>query len=294
VQAEDRLIPDVNDEYFLYQTLVGVFPFEPYDHQTLCDRVKNYVTKAVREAKVHTAWLRPDTEYEEGFLTFIDRLLAPGEDNSFLPKLKSFQQRIAAYGIFNSLSQLLIKLTAPGVPDIYQGTELWDLSLVDPDNRRPVDFEARLHMVKEMRDRASTDLAALISDLQQQRQDGRIKLFLMMQVLAARSRYLDIFQQGSYIPIKTAGTYQDHIIAFARQHQNRVALTIVPRFLTALMPPDAVPVGSDIWQDTKIEVPNGDQVNWVDAVTQTSIKGDSVLMIGEMLQQFPGALLISQ
>lgn len=291
--GEDRLIPDANDEYFLYQTLVGALPFASYDHSTFCDRIKDYAVKAVREAKVHTAWLRPDTEYEEGFVAFIDRLLEQRDDNEFLQRLYAFSEKVSAYGIFNSLSQLLIKLTAPGVPDIYQGTEFWDLSLVDPDNRRPVDYELRSQALQTLRDRTAADMPGLLNELRSQSADGRIKLFLIMQALAARTKYVDIFQQGSYLPIKVVGDYQDHIVAFARQFENQVALTVVPRFLVKLVHPSEFPLGNAVWGNTALEIPNGDQVNWINAITNESLAGQSVLPISQILSQFPVALLIS-
>jgi (1->4)-alpha-D-glucan 1-alpha-D-glucosylmutase len=138
-------IPDANDEYFFYQTVVGAFPFEESELSDFSTRIKDYILKAIREAKVHTAWLRPDEEYEQAFLSFIDRVLDVKE-SKFWQEFRPFQQQIAEYGIYNSLSQVLIKNTAPGVPDLYQGAELWELSLVDPDNRRPVDYQKRMNL----------------------------------------------------------------------------------------------------------------------------------------------------
>lgn len=137
-------VPDRNDEYHLYQTLIGTYPFHNWEYDDYIKRIKEYTIKAIREAKVYTAWLKPDTDYEESVISFIDRIMSPSEENDFLKEFLNFQKRIAFYGIFNSLSQTLIKVTSPGVPDFYQGTELWDLNLVDPDNRRPVDFEKRM------------------------------------------------------------------------------------------------------------------------------------------------------
>ncbi len=134
-------VPDRNDEYFLYQTLIGAWPFSDADYPDFVQRIKAYIVKAVREAKVHTAWLKPDTEYENAYVSFVEKILARSEANEFLKELIPFCRRVSRYGMLNSLSQTLIKITSPGVPDFYQGAELWDLNLVDPDNRRPVDFE---------------------------------------------------------------------------------------------------------------------------------------------------------
>jgi (1->4)-alpha-D-glucan 1-alpha-D-glucosylmutase len=135
----------------LYQGFLTAFPFTEDEYPEFVDRIKDYVIQAVREAKVHTAWLRPDSDYEDGFVAFVEQILQPSEDNQFLEKLRSFQQWIAYYGMFNSLSQTLLKMAARGVPDFYQGSELWDLSLVDPDNRRPVDFERRWSYLQDIK-----------------------------------------------------------------------------------------------------------------------------------------------
>ncbi|MEO0756805.1 MAG: malto-oligosyltrehalose synthase [Cyanobacteria bacterium J06648_16] len=163
--VNDQVVPDTNDEYFLYQTLVGAMPFDTDDLSEFRDRITAYVVKAVREAKVHTAWLRPDTDYEDGFVAFAQALLSDSKDNRFLESFKTFQQQVADYGIYNALSQTLVKLASPGVPDIYQGNEMWDFSLVDPDNRRPVDYGYRHHMLSEIKRDWETDPIKLLPNL---------------------------------------------------------------------------------------------------------------------------------
>lgn len=290
---KNRIIPDANDEYFLYQTLVGAFPFTEEEYPEFVERIKNYVVKAVREAKVHTAWIRPDTDYEEGFVAFVEKILQPSPENQFLNKLRSFQQWIAHYGILNSLAQTLLKITAPGVPDFYQGTELWDLSLVDPDNRRFVDFEKRSQWLQDIQQRCQTDILSLISELITHCEDGRIKLFLIARALAARNQHLELFQQGSYIPLEVIGQYQDHIVAFARHQGTKTAIAIVPRFLTSLVQPDNFPVGEEVWADTRIEIPQGLQANWQDVFTAQTISESDGISIGQALQYFSVALLVS-
>jgi len=289
----DRTMPDANDEYALYQTLVGAFPFEPFDHDEFVQRIKDFVIKAVREAKVHTAWLRPDTEYEAAFATFVEHILDPAEENEFWQRLQTFQQKTAFYGMVNSLSQQLLKLTAPGVPDIYQGTEMWDLSLVDPDNRRPVDYDHRFHELQELRKWAAKDRAGLLKNLIGYPEDGRIKLFLTAEGLAARSQNLDIFQSGDYLPVRVTGTCADHVVAFARRVGSRYALTVVPRFPTVLSDPGRFPLGDTVWQDTQLEVSGAESLTWQDVFTQRSQPGAASLSVGTLLAQFPVALLIS-
>ncbi len=292
--TQKRTIPDPNNEYFLYQTLVGAFPFgdDPQVYQTFVERIKAYVVKAVREAKVYTAWLRPDTEYEDGFVTFVERILDDSSKNKFLAEFRPFQQKIAAYGIYNSLSQTLLKLTAPGVPDLYQGTELWDFSLVDPDNRRPVNYDERLSFLQEIQRRCQTDLKSLLGDLQATRHDGRLKLFLITRTLAARQQYQAIFEQGDYQPLSAEGERANHIVAFARTYKGQSAIAVVPRFLTSLITPDQDPYGKAVWGDTALVLPPGLKGPWQDALTNVKHRDQSRLPIAKILQTFPAALLV--
>jgi (1->4)-alpha-D-glucan 1-alpha-D-glucosylmutase len=291
-QAKRSELPDRNDEYFLYQTLIGSYPFQPEEVPTFVQRVKDYAIKAVREAKVHTAWLRPDTEYEEATLAFIDQILQPS--SPFLESFLPFQRKIAHFGIFNSLSQTLLKLTSPGIPDIYQGTELWDLSMVDPDNRRPVDFSRRLAYLEEIQRRIKQDPLQLIQDLLLHRHDGRIKLFLIHLVLKARQEQPQLFLEGSYIPLQVSGSYANHVIAFARQHDKQVILVVAPRFLTSLIDETQDPLGESVWKDTEIQLPRWKRLDWVNGLTQEEIPGGDSLPVGAVLKSFPVALLWGQ
>ncbi|MDZ7968508.1 MAG: malto-oligosyltrehalose synthase [Nostoc sp. DedSLP03] len=286
-------MPDRNDEYFLYQTLVGAFPFAEHEHASFVERVKDYIIKAIREAKVHTAWLRPDSQYEEACTSFIGKVLDPAISGEFLEAFRPFQQRIAEYGIFNSLSQTLLKITVPGVPDLYQGTELWELSLVDPDNRRPVDFEQRRSYLSAIREQAKTDILGLIQELLNDKTDGRIKLFLTAQLLQARTNYVSLFQDGDYLPLEVQGTYANHIIAFARREENQTAIAIVPRFLTSLIQPGDNPLGESVWQDTHLQLPPGTSPTWKNVITQQPLQATETLSIATALTHFPVALLIS-
>ncbi|PSN20123.1 malto-oligosyltrehalose synthase [filamentous cyanobacterium CCP5] len=293
--AEKRVIPDANDEYFLYQTLLGVFPFDtdPEIYQQMVERVKDYVVKAVREAKVYTAWLRPDSEYEEGFVSFVEKILKPDPKNDFLKEFQPFQRKIATYGTYNSLSQTLLKLAVPGVPDFYQGTELWDLSLVDPDNRRPVDYQERLSFLQEIKRRRQTDIASLLSDLHATRDDGRMKLFLIAQGLAARQALGDLFAHGDYIPLTVEGAQADHVIAFARYQKGQAAVAIAPRFLTSLIEPEQEPLTEKIWGDTAVVLPKKLKGPWRDCLTYQEFENIPRLVVGKILQSFPVALLVS-
>ncbi|MBD2343974.1 malto-oligosyltrehalose synthase [Anabaena subtropica] len=282
--------PDRNDEYFLYQTLVGAFPFAEHEQAPFVQRVQEYMIKAIREAKVHTAWLRPDNEYEEACTSFIEKILDPNLSKQFLESFRPFQEKIADYGIYNSLSQTLLKIAAPGVPDFYQGTELWDLSLVDPDNRRPVDFEQRRTYLNDIQAQIKTDILGLIPQLLTHKTDGRIKLFLTHQALKARTQYLSLFQDGEYSPLQVHGTHAKHIIAFARQHNNQTVIAIAPRFLTTLIPPGQPALG-EIWQDTHLKLP---AKTWYNPLTNQTIQTQNNIPIAQILTHFPVALLIAE
>lgn len=292
LRINGKFVPDRNDEYFLYQTLIGAFPFNQTEFPEFVERIKNYMIKAIREAKVHTAWLRPDQAYEEGYLKFVDQVLADDSSNEFFQVFCQFQQRVAEYGIFNSLSQAILKNTMPGVPDLYQGCELWDLSLVDPDNRRPVDYDQRISYLEEIKLRIAQDSLALINELFSSKEDGKIKLFLTTQVLQARKNYFDLFQKGDYQPIKVSGKLANHIVAFSRSYQNQVAIVLIPRFLTQIIQPGELPLGKDIWQDTQIELNQELPTSWQNVITLQGIQGSNALLVGEILEHFPVALLV--
>jgi (1->4)-alpha-D-glucan 1-alpha-D-glucosylmutase len=291
-KLKGALMPDRNDEYAFYQTLVGAFPFNDGECSSFVARVKDYMLKAIRESKVYTAWLRQNSAYEEACTNFVEAVLDAPEQNEFLKEFLTFQKRVAYYGIFNSLSQTLIKITSPGIPDFYQGTELWDLSLVDPDNRRPVDFEQRLSCLNVIQERGETDTLNLIEELLANKKDGRIKLFLIVRALKARREYLNVFQQGTYQPLEIGGKFQDHVVAFIKQDGNTTILTIVPRFLTSVIQPDDYPLGEQTWMDTRLKLPLQSSSSWKNLITQQTVNIDGELTIGEALKHFPVALLV--
>ena len=303
--VDNQPAPSRNDEYLLYQTLLGVWPLEQLN-DTACvalgERVVNYMLKAVREAKARSSWINPATEYEAAVSGFVRALLAHGSENRFLTMFLPFQQRIARLGLFNSLSQLLIKLTAPGVPDIYQGNELWDFSLVDPDNRRPVDYPRRQAMLAELQALFATDSATvpgLARQLLDTLQDGRIKLYLTWRTLAFRQRNAGLFQNGSYLPLKACGPQSEHLCAYARQNAGEVVLLMLPRLFAALMPDESdLPLGPAVWQDTGIVLPaalaDGVWVNWFTQETLVPRDDDGrvVLDAAQVFRNFPYALLV--
>ena len=289
-KINNQYIPDANDEYLLYQTLIGAYPFDG-GQAHFTDRIKEYIIKAVREAKVHTAWIKPDTAYEEACSAFVENILTPSAENQFLREFIPFQQEIAFYGIFNSLAQTLLKITCPGIPDFYQGTELWELNLVDPDNRRPVDFKKRQSLLQDIIHRAQTNLLELVSELLAAKEDARIKLFLIYRALKARNEAIELFQKGTYLPLMAEGKHKNCVIAFARSYDQRWSITVAPRFFTMLVQPGVYPLGERVWQETSIVLPDNAPEFWQDAITGQQISGGRNLLLGSLLEHFPVALL---
>jgi maltooligosyltrehalose synthase len=209
-------VPDANEEYLLYQTLVGAWPLTPVDETAWAqcvERLVRYMEKALKEAKVHTSWTNPQEVYDQAVRTFVKRVFTPGPGNRFLADCERFQARMAPAGLRNALAQILLKCTSPGVPDIYQGTELWDDSLVDPDNRRPVDFSARSASLAELQQRERAGCLPLVQELLAQWWDGRLKLYVTSKALHFRRSHATLFQDGDYLPLLCRGARREHVIA---------------------------------------------------------------------------------
>ncbi len=221
VTSGNTRAPSVTTEYMLYQTLLGAWPFEGPD-DSFVERIKAYALKATREGKEETSWLNPNQAYEAGLQTFIERILDRSASAEFLESFARLAQRVALLGALNSLSQITLKATLPGVPDFYQGTEFWDLSLVDPDNRRPVDFAERASLLARMD-------APDWQRLTQNWQDGRIKLAWTRQLLKLRNELADVFTNGNYEPVEVSGAHRDHVIAFTRRRGRDAAIIVVGR-----------------------------------------------------------------
>lgn len=287
-------IPDLNDEYALYQTLVGSYPFEDEDLTAYRFRVSRFVRKAAREAKTHTSWRDPDTAYEDGFARFAETILARSQDNGFLEDFLPFQRRIAHYGALNSLSQTLVKICAPGVPDFYQGTELWDLNLVDPDNRRPVDYAGRAVMLGGIMRGMAKRPEATIRECLDNIGDGRVKMLLIQRALAARKANSYLFRKGSYIELEAGGELADNVIAFARSERGAFAICIVPRFVTGVVGEGEFPLGPEVWGDTAVKLPPGAPRRWNDAISGFRVLGADAITVGEALRLFPVGLLMEE
>jgi (1->4)-alpha-D-glucan 1-alpha-D-glucosylmutase len=253
-------MPDPNAEYLLYQVLVGAHPLDE-------ERAVAFIEKASREAKEHTSWIDPKPAYDEALAAFVRAVKA---DEAFDADLAAFVQPLVGPGRVTSLAQALLKLTSPGVPDVYQGTELWDLSLVDPDNRRPVDYDARRRLLDKVRSAGAEEVLGWDDE-------GAPKLWLMHRALDVRRRKEASFGRGAgYRPLPATGARAGHVVAFVRADDVAV---IVPRLVLGLR---------DGWADTTVDLPPG---HWVDALGEDEVDGGP-LRLAEVLGGFPVALLV--
>ncbi len=302
-QIDGELWPDPNAEYLLYQTLVGAWPEHEEtggrlkDGPAFVERIAQYMEKATREAKLHTSWVNPDEEYDGALRDFVAALLEPERSGPFLADLAAFVAAIAPLGRVNSLAQTLLKLTAPGVPDLYQGSELWDLSLVDPDNRRPVDYELRRRLLAELDARAGEPegRAALADELRETMADGRIKLYLVSRALRLRRERPQLFAEGGYTPLATSGAGAEHVCAFARTRGDEAAIVVVPRLVAGLLGEGEGPPIGAIWGDTSLALP--DELaggRYTDVLTGQSLAGERTLPLAGLLGRLPVALLVRE
>jgi (1->4)-alpha-D-glucan 1-alpha-D-glucosylmutase len=301
---DGALAPCPNDEYLLYQTLIGALPHELKSETELRefrDRVVSYFRKALREAKTNTSWSEPNAAYEEAALGFAEQLLSL--KGPFFAEFKCFHQIIDFFGKLNSLSQVLLKLTCPGLPDLYQGTELWDFNMVDPDNRRPVDYDLRRRLLDLLKERwrddfKQPDSRAFFSWLFNHRHSQGAKLFLIWRTLNFRRAHEELFRDGEYIPLSISGTKCQHVCAFARQLHGEAIVVVVPRLLFSLTNGvENFPFGREMWKDTAVEIPHlirGKEYR--DVLTGGSVKPagngrHSAIAMSDMLKLFPVALL---
>ena len=293
-------MPSRNDEYLLYQTLVGAWPGEQSNEELrlFTERIVQYMEKATREAKVYTSWVNPNEAYDTAMRRFVTGMLDPRRSKRFLESLATFSRRVAYFGRFNSLAQTLVRLTAPGVPDLYQGTELWDLSLVDPDNRRPVDYALRSRLLAELRAQAAVDLPGLAEQLLERAEDGRIKLHVVQAALALRRARPELFAEGAYLPLAAQGARAEHVVAFARRrHANDELVSVVPRLCVGLAGGEERPPVGALWGDTVLALPHAAPgATYHDRLTGATHTvaehaGGASLALHALLAPFPVALL---
>lgn len=276
----------------LFQTLVGAWPLDlaaddAAGDRNFAQRVAQWQEKALREAKLDTDWITPNIAYEEAARDFLTAIMLEGRGCALRRQLAAFAHRIGPAGAADGLAQTLLKLTVPGVPDFYQGTEIWDLSLVDPDNRRPVDFAARIAGLRR------NSLPGLTKDWR----SGRIKQAAIAHTLALRRAMPRLFAEGQYVPIRVTGAQAAHVLAFARKLDDLVAITIVGRCLARMLSGnDSLVVPAAAWQDTRLELPNGVLTGPMRDHLTGAIPPleDNGFAVASLLAALPAALLITE
>lgn len=293
--------PDAREEHLLYQALVGAWPFGGPDDappEGLVERVQQYMLKAIREAKVNTTWTDPDPSYGEAVSRFVADVLTGHGSDVFLRDFLPFQRKVARIGVVHSLAQALVKVAAPGVPDVYQGCELWDLNLVDPDNRRPVDYAARRALLDRIRSGAAPgNRRELAARLLAAPEDGGVKLLTLWTALNHRRSDPALYARGTYRPLEVSGAHADRLIAFARSHEGRHAVVIAPRLVAPLMGEDAqtMPLGASVWADTAIGATGAEPPpTWCNLLTDelVHVGPDGSTPVGSIFATLPLALLV--
>jgi len=287
-RVHDAEAPDADEEYLLYQTLLGTWPVEQSgaaNKNVSADyiaRIQAYMAKALNEAKLNTSWIQPNEAWLAAMHDFVAQILGPTAKNKFLPIFFPVVEEISRIGAINSLSQTLLKIASPGVPDIYQGNEIWNFTLVDPDNRRPVDYKRRREMLAAL---AKVNPEELLSNWP----DGRIKMFLTQRLLRFRNEYVDLFRRGNYLPIKASGAFADCCVSFARELDRQWIVVIAPRLSSRIGFP---PIG-ERWKDTVVDLPESLAVaNVRELFTGRAVHFDGRrLSIAEALSTLPFAVI---
>ncbi len=295
-QIDEVKTPSRADEYLFYQTLIGTLPFGKLDESSLTawrERIEAYMIKAAREAKSHTSWISPNEEYEGALTGFVRGALAHVQPNPFLDDLRARAEPIAWFGALNSLTMALVKYTSPGVPDLYQGNEIMEFGLVDPDNRRPVDYALRARLLDENL-AAGADCAAQARAFAQAPQDGRAKLHITARLLSLRRELPDLFRLGSYSALASEGAQAVHVLAYARQHEGRSLVALGGRLFSQLLgEAGRLPLGQDVWTDTTVSIKDlGVGSRFINLLTGENIEArDGVLELAQVFANFPAAVL---
>lgn len=284
--------PDPNDEYFIYQNLIGAYPMPGEDDTEFAERFHQYMEKAMAEAKRHTHHhYIVDEPYRSDTQAFVDKLL--DKQRPFWTRFEPFHKRVADFGVTNSLVQTLLKCTCPGLPDIYRGADGWELSLVDPDNRRPVNFIRRADELNALIERQRAGDKTLWADLWANRFDGRIKLWLTRTLLYERNQNANLFAYGDYVPLTVEGAHAEHVLAFARRHAGQYAVVTAPlhaaRLCTDAQTDDLLTLD---WRDTRVVLPTDAPTHWTNRLDGTSVDGANGIRVGDVLRPVPVAVLV--
>ncbi len=293
-------VPDPNEEYLFYQTLIGTWPIDlhPDEFDEYIRRIQAYMDKAAKEAKVRTSWMRANDRHDVKLAEFIAAVMRTGGDNSFIADIGAFATRVADAGMLNSLSQTLLKIASPGVPDFYQGTELWDLSLVDPDNRRPVDYGARIAIMEEIKRSVEGNRLGFAQKIFTKPGDGIIKAYVIREALNFRRSNPALFIKGDYVALEGSGAHGRNVISFARRTDDQHVIVAAGRFFTSLGKLPASAAGEETWRDTYLSAPAGFlHGRYVELFTGARIAADldrdrRQLCLADIFAHLPVALLI--
>jgi (1->4)-alpha-D-glucan 1-alpha-D-glucosylmutase len=281
-------VPERNEETLLYQTLIGSWPVGEPACACYTRRIQEFMVKAVREAMVHTRWTLPNLDHERALEEFIENILRDTPENRFLRDLRRFADRVAYYGALNNLSQLVVKLASPGVADFYQGSELWDLRLVDPDNRKPVDFTTLRKMLA-----SQTKKEQSLAELLRCWRTGQIKLHMTQRGLRFRQENGALLLKGAYLPLEVTGTHRECVIAFGRTYRGDWAVAIAPRFTVRLGDQASGGLGTRGWNDTGVLFPKEAPRNWINTLNgeEISVEETGEIRLNKLLENLPVALL---
>jgi (1->4)-alpha-D-glucan 1-alpha-D-glucosylmutase len=298
--VHDEPAPDRSDEYIYYQTLLAAWPPGQTEATTkFVTRMKDYLSKAAKEKKIHTSWITPAPQYDDALTHFVEQTLTGPRAAPFLTQFLPFQQRVAELGMINSLSQLTLKIASPGVPDFYQGSEVWDLNLVDPDNRRPVDYAAHRQTLSEIGEklgqgRECCAKLTLAAELLERWTDGAVKLFLTAQGLNLRKSKPALFLRGRYLPLVASGQAGAQVVAFGRTFENDAAIAVAPRLIASLTGfEQGLPLGR-AWGDTQLDLGELGARSFRNVVTGQKVSvQEGRVRLAELLDRFPVALLAS-
>ena len=302
--VEGAEAPDANEEYLLYQTLVGTWPLAELDDEGRAEyvaRAQEYMLKALKEAKLHTSWINQNEQYERAVREFVASALDPERSDAFMRDLSEFARVPVRAGMLNSLSQTLLKIAAPGVPDFYQGTELWSFTLVDPDNRRQVDYGRRRALLASLREAGEgeasgeADRAALVEELLESAPDGRVKLYVTSRALNFRRERAELFSRGEYLPLAASGRRAENVLAFARAHGAEACVAVASRFFTRLGVGAEGPLSlsAEKWAGAVLPLGELGASRWRDVFTgrEFATNDDGALLLSELLSPLPVALL---
>ena len=297
-RVDGHLVPTPNEEVILYQAMLGIWPAQcskNMNREELKQRIADFFIKAAKEAKTHTSWVSPNEAHEAALRKFVCSIIHDSGRNRFLDDFKVLQQKLAFYGALNSCSQLILKMTSPGVPDFYQGNEIWNFRLTDPDNRQPVDFKERMKMLRELASCSVDAIPELCQDLLNHWCDGRLKLYITACILQFRRAHQELFSNGDYLPLKVQGK-SEFVHAFARRSGQDWIVVAVPRLLTNIAAAGTFPVGRKTWRSTALVLPSPAPRQWANVLTSECLtargQGTKLLMpLSDMFRHLPFGVL---